>query len=74
MLAPPSYPCCEIGSDKHHPYTGTPPHTVILDPGFRFGLCDFHYTALVLGFQHARRPEARPVPRGGYAHRRYARG
>ena len=67
-------PCCDIGSDKQHPYVGPLPVNHIDILGFPYRLCDRHYAAYVGGLEWARRPDARPVPRGGYAHRRYARG
>lgn len=62
-------PCCDMGSDKAHPYRGTPAHTVVDELGFAYGLCDFHYEARVRGLLRARTAE--PTPGGGYAHRRY---
>jgi hypothetical protein len=67
-------PCCDFGSDKQHPYTGPLPVNHIDILGFPYRLCDFHQKARVSGMANARRPDARPVPRGGYAHRRYSRG
>lgn len=73
MLTAPPVPCCDFGSDKAHPYRGTPPHTYVDLLGFGYRLCDWHYAALVRGLAHARRPDAQPAHRGGYAHREYRR-
>lgn len=72
MLTPPPWPCCDIGSDKQHPYRGTPAHTVVDGLGFAYGACDYHYAHWSRGLLRAR--TADPRPGGGYAHRRYARG
>lgn len=72
MLTPPSVPCCDIGSDKVHPFRGTPAHTVVDELGFAYGLCDHHYEHWAAGLRRARTAE--PGPGGGYAHRSYHRG
>lgn len=69
MLTPPPPPCCDIGSDKVHPYHGTPAHTVVDDLGFAYGLCDYHYEHWTRVLVRARTVD--PGPGGGYAHRRY---
>jgi hypothetical protein len=65
--------CCDLGSDPAHPYHTAPPHTYVDGLGFSYALCDRHYAALVRGLAHARRPDAHPAHRGGYAHREYRR-
>ena len=74
MLVPPAPPCCDFGADPNRVYRGPLPVNYTDCLGFTYRLCDRHYVALVAGLAWARRPDARPIPRGGYAHRRYSRG
>ena len=73
MLTLPPAHCCDFGSDRQHPYLGPLPVNYTDCLGFTYRLCDRHKAALVAGLAHARRPDARPTPRG-YAHRRWSRG
>jgi len=72
VLVPPPTPCCDLSADRKHPYRGTPAHTVVHPVGGTFRLCEQHYAAYVLVATRAR--YVAPRGRGGYAHRRDARG
>ena len=46
-MPPPPPSCCDLNSDRAHPYHGEPPHTYTDPFGFTYRLCEQHYRSLV---------------------------